>query len=130
HGRTETNFLPKARALRALGPLFSPQRDATKQRTYGNFDLIARKSQGEKRLARSDAERGATLLLDPIARARSMPTREHTRWVFSIQGHPMDDLFVHPLKDIYHAEKRIVGALPHMIEKTTSPRRGRSSTTK
>jgi hypothetical protein len=50
--------------------------------------------------------------------------------VFAIQGHPTDDPFVHPLKDIYYAEKRIVGALPHMIETTTSPRRGRSSATK
>jgi ferritin-like metal-binding protein YciE len=33
----------------------------------------------------------------------------------------MDDLFVHQLKDIYYAEKRIVGALPEMIEKATSP---------
>jgi ferritin-like metal-binding protein YciE len=33
----------------------------------------------------------------------------------------MNDLFVHQLKDIYYAEKRIVGALPTMIEKTTSP---------
>ena len=33
----------------------------------------------------------------------------------------MDDLFVHQLKDIYYAEKRIVGALPKMIEKATSP---------
>jgi len=33
----------------------------------------------------------------------------------------MDDLFVHQLKDIYYAEKRIVGALPQMIEKATSP---------
>jgi ferritin-like metal-binding protein YciE len=31
----------------------------------------------------------------------------------------MDDLFVHQLKDIYYAEKRIVGALPKMIEKAT-----------
>jgi ferritin-like metal-binding protein YciE len=30
-------------------------------------------------------------------------------------------LFVHQLKDIYYAEKRIVGALPTVIEKTTSP---------
>jgi ferritin-like metal-binding protein YciE len=32
----------------------------------------------------------------------------------------MNDLFVHQLKDIYYAEKRIVGALPTMIEKTNS----------
>jgi ferritin-like metal-binding protein YciE len=32
----------------------------------------------------------------------------------------MNDLFVHQLKDIYYAEKRIVGALPEMIEKANS----------
>jgi ferritin-like metal-binding protein YciE len=34
----------------------------------------------------------------------------------------MDDLFVHQLADIYYAEKRIVGALPEMIGKATSPK--------
>ena len=34
----------------------------------------------------------------------------------------MDDLFVHQLADIYYAEKRIVGALPKMIDKATSPK--------
>ena len=33
----------------------------------------------------------------------------------------MDDLFVHQLGDIYYAEKRIVGALPEMIDKASSP---------
>ena len=33
----------------------------------------------------------------------------------------MDDLFVHQLQDIYYAEKRIVGALPDMIAKASSP---------
>jgi len=33
----------------------------------------------------------------------------------------MDDLFVHQLGDIYYAEKKIVGALPKMISKATSP---------
>jgi ferritin-like metal-binding protein YciE len=33
----------------------------------------------------------------------------------------MDDLFIHQLKDIYYAEKRIITALPKMIEKATSP---------
>lgn len=32
----------------------------------------------------------------------------------------MNDLFVHQLKDIYYAEKRIVGALPKMIDKATA----------
>jgi ferritin-like metal-binding protein YciE len=32
----------------------------------------------------------------------------------------MEDLFVHQLKDIYYAEKRIVNALPAMIEKANS----------
>ena len=34
----------------------------------------------------------------------------------------MDDLFVPQLADIYYAEKRIVGALPEMIDKATSPK--------
>jgi ferritin-like metal-binding protein YciE len=33
----------------------------------------------------------------------------------------MNDLFVHQLKDIYYAEKRIVTSLPKMIEKATAP---------
>jgi ferritin-like metal-binding protein YciE len=33
----------------------------------------------------------------------------------------LDDLFVHQLKDIYYAEKRIAGALPKMIDKATAP---------
>ncbi|HSU99772.1 MAG TPA: ferritin-like domain-containing protein [Roseiarcus sp.] len=33
----------------------------------------------------------------------------------------MDDLFVHQLKDIYYAEKCIVGALPEMIQKASAP---------
>jgi ferritin-like metal-binding protein YciE len=33
----------------------------------------------------------------------------------------MDDLFVHQLQDIFYAEKRIVGALPEMIQKSTTP---------
>src|SRR6187401_3544250 len=31
----------------------------------------------------------------------------------------MDDLFVHTLRDIYYAEKRILKALPEMIEKAS-----------
>ena len=41
--------------------------------------------------------------------------------LFSKEIETMDDLFVHQLKDIYYAEKRIVGALPEMIAKATSP---------
>jgi ferritin-like metal-binding protein YciE len=41
--------------------------------------------------------------------------------LFSKEIETMDDLFVHQLKDIYYAEKRIVGALPEMIGKATSP---------
>jgi ferritin-like metal-binding protein YciE len=41
--------------------------------------------------------------------------------LFTCDIENMNDLFVHQLKDIYYAEKRIVGALPQMIEKTTSP---------
>ena len=41
--------------------------------------------------------------------------------LFSKEIETMDDLFAHQLKDIYYAEKRIVGALPEMIGKATSP---------
>lgn len=41
--------------------------------------------------------------------------------LFSKDIKTMDDLFVHQLQDIYYAEKRIVGALPEMISKTSSP---------
>ncbi|TBW40346.1 ferritin-like domain-containing protein [Siculibacillus lacustris] len=33
----------------------------------------------------------------------------------------MNDLFVHQLKDIFYAEKRILAALPDMIDKATAP---------
>ncbi len=33
----------------------------------------------------------------------------------------MDDLFIHQLKDVYYAEKRVVSTLPKMIDKATSP---------
>jgi ferritin-like metal-binding protein YciE len=33
----------------------------------------------------------------------------------------LNDLFVHQLKDIYYAEKRIVKSLPDMIKKATNP---------
>ena len=41
--------------------------------------------------------------------------------LFSKDIASMDDLFVHQLQDIYYAEKRIVGALPDMIAKASSP---------
>jgi ferritin-like metal-binding protein YciE len=41
--------------------------------------------------------------------------------LFSKDIQSMDDLFVHQLQDIYYAEKRIVGALPDMIAKASSP---------
>ncbi len=41
--------------------------------------------------------------------------------LFSPDIATMNDLFVHQLKDIYYAEKRIVVALPDMIEKATAP---------
>jgi len=40
--------------------------------------------------------------------------------IFSKDIATMDDLFVHQLKDMYYAEKRIVSALPKMIRKATS----------
>lgn len=33
----------------------------------------------------------------------------------------MDDLFIHQLKDVYYAEKRIIVTLPKMVQKATSP---------
>jgi ferritin-like metal-binding protein YciE len=33
----------------------------------------------------------------------------------------MDDLFVHQLRDLYYAENALLGALPRMAEKATSP---------
>src|SRR6478609_9673613 len=46
--------------------------------------------------------------------------------IFSKDIKTLNDLFVHQLRDIYYAEKRIVGALPGMIAKATDPqlRRG------
>ncbi len=41
--------------------------------------------------------------------------------LFSKEIESMNDLFMHQLGDIYYAEKRIVGALPEMIAKATSP---------
>ncbi len=41
--------------------------------------------------------------------------------LFSKDIKTMDDLFVHQLQDIYYAERRIVGALPDMISKATTP---------
>lgn len=41
--------------------------------------------------------------------------------LFTSDIQTMNDLFVHQLKDIYYAEKRIVGALPKMIDKATAP---------
>lgn len=40
---------------------------------------------------------------------------------FSKDIRTMDDLFVHQLKDIFYAEKRILAALPEMIDKATAP---------
>src|ERR1700734_1958718 len=57
------------------------------------------------------------------ARARRRPRVPHPKPETAIMGlftkdiQSMNDLFVHQLKDIYYAEKRIVGALPKMIEK-------------
>lgn len=42
--------------------------------------------------------------------------------IFSKDIKKMDDLFVHTLRDIYYAEKQIVGALPDMIEKASDAR--------
>ncbi|MEW6255675.1 MAG: ferritin-like domain-containing protein [Pseudomonadota bacterium] len=41
--------------------------------------------------------------------------------LFSKDIKTMDDLFVHTLRDIYYAEKRILKALPKMIDKAGDP---------
>jgi len=41
--------------------------------------------------------------------------------LFTKDVETFNDLFVHQLKDIYYAEKRIVKALPEMIGKSTNP---------
>jgi ferritin-like metal-binding protein YciE len=41
--------------------------------------------------------------------------------LFSKDIETMDDLFVHTLRDMYYAEKKIIQALPEMIEKATDP---------
>lgn len=41
--------------------------------------------------------------------------------LFSKDIKTLNDLFVHQLKDVYYAEKRISKALPHMIKKATNP---------
>ncbi len=41
--------------------------------------------------------------------------------LFSRDIKNLDDLFVHQLKDIYYAEKRITKALPDMISKASNP---------
>lgn len=40
---------------------------------------------------------------------------------FSKDIKTMNDLFVHTLRDIYYAEKRMLKALPELIEKATDP---------
>lgn len=41
--------------------------------------------------------------------------------IFSRDIKTLNDLFVHQLRDIYYAEKKIVQALPDMIEKASDP---------
>jgi ferritin-like metal-binding protein YciE len=41
--------------------------------------------------------------------------------IFSKDIKTLDDLFVHTLRDIYYAEKRIVKSLPDMIDKASDP---------
>jgi ferritin-like metal-binding protein YciE len=40
--------------------------------------------------------------------------------LFSKDIKTLDDLFIHQLKDLYYAEKRIVSSLPKMIEKAST----------
>src|SRR5260370_7179327 len=42
--------------------------------------------------------------------------------LFSRDIKSMDDLFVHTLRDIYHAENQILKSLPDMIEKAANPK--------
>jgi ferritin-like metal-binding protein YciE len=46
---------------------------------------------------------------------------ERSMGLFSRDIKNLDDLFVHQLKDIYYAEKRITKALPDMISKASNP---------
>jgi len=41
--------------------------------------------------------------------------------LFSKDIATMDDLFVHTLRDVYYAEKKIVKSLPEMIDEATDP---------
>src|SRR5262249_20699840 len=47
--------------------------------------------------------------------------KETAMGLFSKDTTNMEDLFVHTLRDIYHAEKQIEKALPDMIEKSSEP---------
>ncbi len=47
--------------------------------------------------------------------------KEYAMGLFSKDIQTMDDLFVHQLRDIYYAEKRIVKSLPKMIDKASDP---------
>src|SRR5262249_21266831 len=47
--------------------------------------------------------------------------RRTTMGLFSKDIETMDDLFVHTLRDMYYAEKKIVQSLPEMIEKAVDP---------
>jgi ferritin-like metal-binding protein YciE len=54
-------------------------------------------------------------------RQSKLQPKDNAMGLFSKDIASMDDLFMHQLQDIYYAEKRIVTALPGMIEKATSP---------
>jgi ferritin-like metal-binding protein YciE len=67
------------------------------------------------------ALRAAAVILRTRRAYPSKLRAEEIMGLFSKDIESMDDLFVHQLQDIYYAEKRIVGALPDMIAKATSP---------
>jgi ferritin-like metal-binding protein YciE len=48
-------------------------------------------------------------------------TQEAIMGLFTKDIKTLDDLFVHQLKDVYYAEKRIVSSLPKMIDKASAP---------
>jgi ferritin-like metal-binding protein YciE len=54
-------------------------------------------------------------------RVTACDNEEKTMGLFTKDIETFNDLFVHQLKDIYYAEKRIVSALPDMIDKATDP---------
>jgi ferritin-like metal-binding protein YciE len=114
--------------------LISPRRSFLRQRAYFSgscrrlthlnpaLALISKRRQPEPKCRLvtwyGSVDRGLSLR---SRRQSPLNPEITTMGLFTKDIKTMNDLFVHQLKDIYYAEKRIVGALPTMIEKTTSP---------